>query len=223
MPISRPNAAAHNAKPLSSSEMAELLRPYAGAVSERLALAFSTYLDLLLRWNARTNLTAVRSPGEIARTHFGESLFAASHLPEGIATLLDFGSGAGFPGLPILMARPDLEVTLAESQGKKAAFLQEAVRTLGLPAKIHAGRVEDLPQAATFSAVTLRAVDKMGEAVPAAMRRIAPGGWLVILTSIEQEGMLQRLAPALAWRPVIPIPESQRRILLSGRRAPTDL
>lgn len=197
--------------------MAELLGPYA-PVSEALALKFCVYLDLLLRWNAKTNLTAVRSPREIIQTHFGESLFAARHLPEGVASLLDFGSGAGFPGLPILMARPDLDMTLAESQGKKSAFLREAVRTLALPAKVYAGRVEDLPATALFSAVTLRAVDKMAEVVPAAVRRISPGGWLVILTSVAQESTLQQMASTLRWQSGIQIPNSDQRVLLIAQR-----
>ena len=97
----------------------------------------SAYLDLLLKWNARTNLTAIREPEEIVRRHFGESLFAGTAARRSAlrrdASLLDFGSGAGFPGLPIQLLLPDLRVTLAESQGKKASFLREAVRTLGAP------------------------------------------------------------------------------------------
>ncbi|MGB9145730.1 MAG: 16S rRNA (guanine(527)-N(7))-methyltransferase RsmG, partial [Acidobacteriaceae bacterium] len=88
-----------------------------------LAIQLDAYLALLLRWNARMNLTAVRDPESILRRHFAESLFAAEHIPPGVATLLDFGSGAGFPGIPIAIARPEIAVTLAESQNKKAAFL----------------------------------------------------------------------------------------------------
>src|ERR1700677_5339784 len=114
---------------LIESAIAHLLQPYlsgSGAYPDTdldpsLLPQFSPYLDLLLRWNARTNLTAIRDPEEIVRRHFGESLFAASHiaalLPQ-TASLLDFGSGAGFPGLPIQLLLPSLSVTLAESQGK---------------------------------------------------------------------------------------------------------
>ena len=122
---------------LPETRIAELLAPYLGdaATPPNLLPQLSLYLDLLLRWNARTNLTAIREPEEIVRRHFGESLFAGSHLAPllpAAATLLDFGSGAGFPGLPIQFLLPQLRVTLAESQGKKASFLREAVRTLGL-------------------------------------------------------------------------------------------
>jgi 16S rRNA (guanine527-N7)-methyltransferase len=92
------------------------------AVDSVLAGGFEAYLSLLLRWNARVNLTAVRDEGGILSRHFVESIACARALPAGIATLLDFGSGAGFPGIPIALCRPEIAVTLAESQGKKAAF-----------------------------------------------------------------------------------------------------
>src|SRR6202051_2419367 len=96
---------------LSESEIAHLLAPYLPPPPE-IPPHLSPYLDLLLKWNARTNLTAIRDPQEIVRRHFGESLFTAAHLPPA-PTLLDFGSGAGFPGLPIQLFLPDLAVTLA--------------------------------------------------------------------------------------------------------------
>src|SRR5271154_4218188 len=85
----------------------------------------STYIDLLLRWNARINLTSVRDPEQIVTRHFGESLFAARILRDaGVLaganqTLADLGSGAGFPGIPIKLLAPDLDLTLIESQNKK--------------------------------------------------------------------------------------------------------
>jgi 16S rRNA (guanine527-N7)-methyltransferase len=173
---------------LTEARIAELLGPYIDAIDLQSSIygKLSQYLDLLLRWNARTNLTAIREPEEIVRRHFGESLFAARHLagrlsPE--ATLLDFGSGAGFPGLPIQLWLPTLRVTLAESQGKKASFLREAVRTLGLKTEVWSARVESMPAERDFEAVTLRAVDRMQEALAAARPRVVPGGWLVTLSA----------------------------------------
>ena len=139
------------------------------------------YLDLLLKWNAHTNLTAIREPEEIVRRHFGESLFLAAHLPP-CQTLLDYGSGAGFPGIPVSLYHPRLAVTLAESQGKKAAFLREAVRVLELGAEVWAGRVETMPPERVFDVVALRAVDRMPEAVEAAKLRVRPDGKLAVLT-----------------------------------------
>jgi len=182
---------------LSEERIAELVAPYVGsaAAPEGMYAQLSAYLDLLIKWNARTNLTAIREPEEMVRRHFGESLFAGAQIAgrvEQDASLLDFGSGAGFPGLPIQLLLPGLRVTLAESQGKKASFLREAVRTLGLGTEVWAGRVEAMPEVAgtptRFDAVTLRAVDNMEQAMVEARRRIKPGGWLVALTTDSAVG-----------------------------------
>jgi 16S rRNA (guanine527-N7)-methyltransferase len=169
------------------SRIAELVSPYlapGATVPDPLYEQLATYLDLLLKWNARTNLTAIREPEEIVRRHFGESLFASHHLGE-CATLLDFGSGAGFPGLPIQLLRPDLQVTLAESQNKKSTFLREVVRTLGLNTEVWANRVEAMPAPRSFDVVALRAVDNMEVAVAAASQRASKR--LAILASGKQE------------------------------------
>jgi 16S rRNA (guanine527-N7)-methyltransferase len=175
---------------LSEARIAALLKPYLGSAPMPAALypQLSEYLDLLLKWNARTNLTAIREPEEIVRRHFGESLFAGLHLGARLpaeATLLDFGSGAGFPGLPIQLLHPGLHIILAESQGKKASFLREAVRTLHLPTEVWAGRVEAIESGRQFDAVTLRAVDNMQQALADARLRVAPGGWLATLSTEE--------------------------------------
>ena len=93
---------------------------------------FLAYLDLLLKWNRRINLTSLRTPDEIISRHFLDSLLLLPHLPE-TGRLLDIGSGAGFPGLPLKIVRPGLSVDLVEATAKKASFLKEAVRRLGLP------------------------------------------------------------------------------------------
>jgi 16S rRNA (guanine527-N7)-methyltransferase len=172
---------------LTESRIAALLTPYLGdtEVPTNLYAQLSTYLDLLVRWNARTNLTAIREPERMVERHFGESLFCGLQLASRLAptaSLLDFGSGAGFPGLPIQLLLPALRVTLAESQNKKASFLHEAIRTLNLAhTRVWPKRVEDMPAQTTFEAVTLRAVDRMELAITAAHPRIAPNGWLVTL------------------------------------------
>jgi 16S rRNA (guanine527-N7)-methyltransferase len=212
---------------LSETAIADLLIPYLPDPPAALLPQLSAYLDLLLKWNARTNLTAIRDPEEIVRRHFGESLFAARHLPlenhlllenhlfqekpdastpdSGAITLLDLGSGAGFPGLPIALLRPGLQVTLAESQNKKAVFLREAVRTLNVPnVEVWAARAETLPANRQFRIVTLRAVDHMEAALSAAKVRVAPAGLLAILTTVQQ-------APGGGRS--IPLPNSKSGIL----------
>jgi 16S rRNA (guanine527-N7)-methyltransferase len=178
---------------------------------------FADYLSLFIRWNGRLNLSAVRDEEGILSRHFVESIACARALPAGIATLLDFGSGAGLPGIPIALCRPEIAVTLAESQGKKAAFLQEAVRALRLNATVHAGRAEQLK--VTFDCVTLRAVDRMAEAVQSAARLVGPGGWLALMTTRGDLAGLQVAAGAgFSWATARPLPGSEERILALGSR-----
>jgi 16S rRNA (guanine527-N7)-methyltransferase len=180
-----------------------------------LAQCFDDYLSLILRWNARINLTAVRDEDGILSRHFIESIVCARSLPTGIGTLLDFGSGAGFPGIPIALCRPEIAVTLSESQGKKAAFLQEAVRVLDLSAKVYSGRSETL--AVQFDCVALRAVDKIHQAVQAAARLAHPGGWLVLMTTeSELEGLKSGVGPEFTWSKPVPLPRSDDRVLVLG-------
>ncbi len=186
---------------LPHTAIATLLTPYYPTPTPLLLDQLSQYLDLLLKWNARINLTAIRDPEEIVRRHFGESLFAARHLPPA-QTLLDLGSGAGFPGLPIQLALPNLKVTLAESQTKKSTFLREVVRTLALQTEVWSGRVETLPVSRLFDIVTLRAVDDPILALTLARTRLNPTGQVACLTTRASE------------TPVgIPIPNSKDRIL----------
>ena len=173
------------------------------------------YLALLLLWNARINLTAVREPAAIVRRHFLESLFAAEHIPARAKTLLDFGSGAGFPGIPIAIARPRIAVTLAESQSKKAAFLREVVRTLDLKAEVWAARVESMPPQRVFDAITLRAVDRMPQACRTAVARLAPGGSLLVFATPKTEAALDAI-PSIRWKPAIPIPGADQATLRIG-------
>jgi len=189
---------------LSDIAIGALLAPYLPEVPATLLPQLSIYLDLLLKWNARTNLTAIRNPEEIVRRHFGESLFAARHLNPNTSTLLDFGSGAGFPGLPIALLRPDVQVTLAESQNKKATFLREVIRSLALTTEVWSNRVEAMPATRRFDVVALRAVDNMETALPAAIARITPGGQLALLTTV---------ADAPSEGHCIPLPNSQSGML----------
>lgn len=174
--------------------------------------SFEAYLSLLLRWNARVNLTAIRDTETILSRHFVESIACARALPEGITTLLDFGSGAGFPGIPISLCRPEITVTLAESQGKKAAFLLEVLRTLGIATKVHSARAELL--SGHFDCVVLRAVDKMESAVKSAAKLVGPGGWLALMTTEpELEHLSQLLDKPLSWQSLHDLPGGYRRLL----------
>jgi 16S rRNA (guanine527-N7)-methyltransferase len=208
--------------------IAELLAPFLQAppgppasLTEAQLEQVSAYLDLLLRWNARTNLTAVRDPESMVTRHFGESFFAARQLLSADATLraIDLGSGAGFPGLPLKIFAPALALTLIESSQKKAAFLKEAVRTLALTdIDVFAGRAEDFPSTADL--VTLRAVERYERALGTAARLVTPGGRLTLLIGSPQAARTPRLLSAFCWQPPIAIPQSSTRVILVGTNPP---
>ncbi len=173
------------------------------------------YLELLVRWNARTNLTAVRTREGIVTRHFGESLFAARCIQAltGARDILDFGSGAGFPGLPVQMSLPAASVTLAESQSKKAAFLREVVRELEIPARIWNGRVGDLPAEAAFDLVATRAVDDPARARMEAWERVRPGGWLLEMDTLHEA------TPPSPDVQVVCMPETLNGVVVLTRKA----
>ncbi len=174
----------------------ELLLPYYPKLSSELVQSLSVYLDVLLKWNAHMNLSAIRDPEEIVRRHFGESLFVARHLPL-CETLLDFGSGAGFPGVPIQLALPHLSVTLGEAQNRKASFLREVVRSLSLPTEVWGLRVEAMPSDRKFDVVAMRAVDDPEKALDMARSRLKTMGSLALLTTEmpipETSGLVYKL------------------------------
>jgi 16S rRNA (guanine527-N7)-methyltransferase len=176
---------------------------------------FEDYATVLLRWNERTNLTAIRDEAGILSRHFVESIACARALPIGIASLLDFGSGAGFPGIPIALCRPEIAVTLAESQGKKAAFLQEAVRTLRISAIVHSARAETL--GTRFDCVTLRAVDQMPKAVKLASSLVNPRGWLALMTTDRELPLLQiAVGQGWSWETPAALLEGENKVLALG-------
>ena len=209
------------------SRIAELLEPFlAGSILSASQLQnISTYIDVLIRWNARMNLTAVRDPEEVVTRHFGESFFAARHLFPAKAVELqrsptlrvaDLGSGAGFPGLPIKIWVPDVRLTLIESNQKKAVFLREVVRALTLTnVDVFAGRAEHLPDAQA-DLVTLRAVEHFDAALPVAAHLVARPGRLALFISQIQGDHAFTLMPDFRWSEPVPIPLSSRRILLVG-------
>lgn len=105
---------------------------------------FETYYAMLVEWNTRMNLTALTEPAEVAEKHFADSLLPMALVPEG-ARCIDVGTGAGFPGVPILIARPDIRCVLLDSLNKRLTFLEAVLAELGLSARaklVHA-RAED--------------------------------------------------------------------------------
>ena len=179
----------------------------------------SAYLELLLRWNARLNLTAVRDPEHIVTRHFGESLFAACRLfpapASATARAIDVGSGAGFPGIPLKIFAPGIALTLIESNQKKSAFLKEVTRALSLTnVNVFSGRAEDFPSTADL--VTLRAVEHYERVLETAGRLVVPGGRLALLIGATQAEHTPQLLSSFSWQPPIPIPQSSARVILVG-------
>jgi 16S rRNA (guanine527-N7)-methyltransferase len=156
------------------------------------------YLDLLLKWNAKTNLTAIREPEEIVRRHFGESLALAEMVDEiaGLEQAADLGSGAGFPGLPIAIYCTELNITLIESQNKKATFLKEIARALNLSnVSVMNQRAEEV--SLKFDLITMRAVERFTQALMVGANMLKPNGYFGLLVSAEQ---LPQIKMALAHK-----------------------
>jgi 16S rRNA (guanine527-N7)-methyltransferase len=187
-----------------------------GEAAAPVAAQLASYGNLLMAWNARLSLTSIRDEGQMIERHLLEGLFAGLHHPPA-ATALDFGSGTGIPGVAVAVARPEIRVTLAESQQKKAAFLREVIRILDLHATVHAGRAELLP-AASFGAVWMRAVDRSAAMLPLAAGLVAREGRLCLLTSSAGAGAAEdALGPYWVWSST-PIPCSESRLLHIGQR-----
>ncbi len=206
--------------------IAELLEPFlldASGKSRSLDAAqltqISDYLELLLRWNAKISLTSVRDAENIVTRHFGESFFAAVHLfqSQSQAEVIDVGSGAGFPGLPLKIYAPGIALCLVESNLKKATFLKEALRTMAMVrASVFAGRAEDCDARAEL--VTLRAVEHFELALGAAANLVSPGGRLALLIGSAQVKKAIELHPEFSWDPPVLIPQSSQRVLLVGTK-----
>jgi 16S rRNA (guanine527-N7)-methyltransferase len=248
------------------ARIAELLQPFlsnchsepAKAGEEPAALpaaqlqSISTYIDLLLHWNARINLTAIRNEEEIVTRHFGESLFAASHLfprvssafsapsavkgldvdvdvdvaearrPTAEPRVADLGSGAGFPGVPIKLWAPKISLTLIESNQKKATFLREIARALTLT-NVNIQNVRaETLPLSTFDVVTLRAVERLPKVLPTAASLLTPSGRLALLIASNQLDAARSHLPNLSWDRPIPSPQSQSRLLLIGHQEPQE-
>ncbi len=284
------------------SRISALLEPFFGPPGDRRLTTgdldkISTYIDLLLRWNARINLTSIRDPEQIVTRHFGESFFLARHLfpdPAGVERALvertpgpaerhafprsgeeillsapdaalnagfhpagdrsrlvarrsklviDLGSGAGFPALPIKIWAPHVHLTLIESNLKKATFLREAARALTLTdvdviserAEAIADRVaaqipnSDLPDSSQSQpntkivvqpadVVTFRAVEKFTEILPTAVKFLAADARLAILITTTQQEALKAL-PEMTWQ-TIHVPRSHSSVLAIGHHSP---
>jgi 16S rRNA (guanine527-N7)-methyltransferase len=171
----------------------------------------AAYLEILERWNTRLNLTSLRSSEELLKRHLVECAFMAQNLPLDVNSLMDYGSGAGFPGMVIAICRPEIEVTLTEAHAKKASFLREVTRSVGVPTELYAGRVEDMEPARQFHTVSMRAVERMEQAIPIALKHVEH--YLAILTTTPLAANYRKLFFGLEWRADIDVPNSEQIVL----------
>ena len=183
---------AHTPDPL--AELARAVRVLKGrGLAELERHRFSRYLALLTTWNKAQRLTGIRSPEGIVRSLFRDSLLFLQELPEGASLVADIGAGAGIPGVPIAIFRPEVSVTLIEAKRKKVSFLLTLVRDLELAnVRVLEGRAETLivarPELAeSLDCVVSRAVRLTGPIFTAVMRYLRPGGRVVISGSAQSD------------------------------------
>ncbi|MBZ5538972.1 MAG: 16S rRNA (guanine(527)-N(7))-methyltransferase RsmG [Acidobacteriia bacterium] len=179
------------------------------------------YLKLLLKWNDKVNLTAIRDPLEILHRHFCESMFAAENVPIERGRLADVGSGAGFPGLPLKIMRPELEIFLIESNLKKATFLAEVIRELALvKTRVIVGRYEDLgEELAPLDFVCSRALGDFDAFLKWAASETLAAKRVVLWVGGRDLEEIRRNT-LWTWREPVTVPQSLRRYLLVGERNP---
>jgi len=205
--------------PLSTETIRRALGEFNLTASDQQVLWIQQYIAIVLKWNEKISLTAIREPIEILYRHFCESMYAAAAVPLERGRLADVGSGGGFPGLPLKIIRPDLQVFLVESNVKKATFLAETIRELGLEgARVIVSRYEELSEeVAPLDVVCSRAVGEFRAflAWAGSPQIAATQAVLWIGGSDLQEA---RRALGWDWRDPIAIPQSLRRFLLVGTR-----
>ena len=202
---------------LSDAEISDSLALYGATPNAVLCDRIRAYISLLFRWNERISLTTVTDPHEILKFHFGESVFSAPSVPIQFGRLADVGSGAGFPGIPLALVLPELQVTLIESNLKKTAFLSEVIRALGLPhVSVLRSRMEDLQSnLPAFDFVTARAVGAFDDFLAWSASTLAESGKIVLWISGQDAADIAR-TPGWSWREPIHIPGSRARFLLIG-------
>ena len=182
------------------------------------------YALLLQRWNRTYNLTAVHELDEIVAIHLLDSLAILPHVGKG--TLLDVGSGAGLPGIPLAIVAPALAVTLAEANAKKVAFQRQAAIELGLAnLTIHHGRIEEWSAGPAYSQIVSRAFAELREFVALTDHLLAPDGRWMAMKGVLAEDEIGRVPIAVqvksAVRLSVPQVRGERHLVIMARREPS--
>jgi 16S rRNA (guanine527-N7)-methyltransferase len=188
-----------------------------------LAAPLLDYLGLLVRWNGTYNLTAIRDPREMVAKHLLDSLAMHPWL-DGVGSLADLGTGPGLPGIPLAIARPGLRVTLVESNGKKARFMREAVRQLGLSGvRVAESRIEAVDEPGAYDAITARALATLPLILELGGHLLKPEGVLLAMKGAHPADELAALPPGWeargSHRLRVPGLEAERHLVVVGRSA----
>ena len=207
----------------------EILSPLRPDLSAEQLTMFETYYAMLADWNTRLNLTAITAPEDVAKKHFLDSLAAAPYLKPN-ASIVDVGTGAGFPGLPLLILRPDLKVTLMDSLQKRLVFLKAVLNELGLSAECVHARAEDAGQnpkyREKFDVALTRAVSALPVLCELTLPLVKVGGTSIAYKGDSAEelaasGNALSVLHATAERVVIPADYGARELVILTKNGTT--
>jgi len=206
-------------KPVSDETVLRALGEFQISIDSEQVFLIQRYIAILLRWNEKLNLTAIRDPLEILYRHFCESMFAGGAIPVDKGRLADIGSGPGFPGIPLKIARPELELCLVESNVKKGTFLAEVVRELKLAnSRVLISRYEELgEEIAPLDYVCSRAVGEFGPFLAWAGSAQVQARQVILWIGGRDLEAAQK-SKNWEWREPILIPRSLQRYLLVGKK-----
>jgi len=184
-------------------------------LNERVTETLVEHYLMLLKWNQKIDLTSVVDPVEAARFHYLESLYATQFLVPQVQTAVDIGSGAGFPGFPLAMSKPNLRVVLIESQSRKSTFLRIASRQLGVRnISVFHGRFQDF-KPRDFDAVLCRAIDRFGDVLPDILRFGGAAQQILLFVGKDLAEECSSVAGSVWQIDYFAIPLSNQRILVS--------
>jgi 16S rRNA (guanine527-N7)-methyltransferase len=205
--------------PLSADVINKALREFQVQLTPEQVTSVQRYITMLLAWNEKVNLTAIRDPLEVLYRHFCESMYAAAAVPLQAGRLADVGSGGGFPGLALKIARPELQVFLIESNIKKATFLAEVVRELYLiDTPVLVSQYDELgEEVAPLDFVCSRALGEFDKFLAwARSDRVAANRAILWVGGRDIDGI--KKITEWEWKDPILIPRSLQRFLLVGSR-----
>ncbi len=203
---------------LSSPVIHAILQSYGLDTSDSLCGQIQLYIDLLLKWNRRISLTSVESEEKIVRYHFAESFLATRACESVEGRLADVGTGAGFPGLALKIYRPQLRVSLIESNSKKCAFLAEVIRLLHLDeTEVVRSRYGDIKRPRNlFDIVTARALGDVPSLLRWAESALGANGRVLLWLGSYGVEQARASAPPWSWNQPYPIPSAKGRFILVG-------